>query len=367
LGHEVTVFATDQSLSGDPVVPLNQPVDVGGVTVYYFKTDIPWSYAYSRTMRQACRRSMNDFDIVHLTSHWSYAAIPAASECQRQGVPFLISPLGSLTKAALRAKFWKKWPYFWAVEKKIAEKARAIRFETERERGLMPSGFNIPSFVIPTGYELEEFKQKIDAREARKTWGVSFEQKVVTYLGRLHPVKSLDFLIRAVALPSCREPDILLLLAGPDNGEEKKLRRLAKRLGLEDRVRFLGKINPRDRNSLFDCSDLVAMVSRNENFGNATVEAMLAGLPVLLSEHVGICREVAADAAGVVVPLEVKAIAEALVKMLSAPERLKVMGEVAAASARRRYDINVVAQQMLLAYEDILTGRRSPELSWADG
>ena len=74
----------------------------------------------------------------------------------------------------------------------------------------------------------------------------------------------------------------------------------------------------------------------------------------------------ALDGAGLVVPLKVEAIAQGLTQMLSDPDRLKAMGQAAAASARRRYDIDTVARQMATAYEDILTGRRSPELYWSD-
>ncbi|MGA9753779.1 MAG: glycosyltransferase family 4 protein, partial [Desulfobaccales bacterium] len=111
---------------------------------------------------------------------------------------------------------------------------------------------------------------------------------------------------------------------------------------------------------------LLVLTSEDENFGNAAVEAMLSGVPVLVSDHVGICREILADGAGVVVPIEVEAVAGALVKLLSDPEGLRVMGEAAVESARRRYDIDLVARQMATAYEDILVGRRSPGLSWSD-
>jgi glycosyltransferase involved in cell wall biosynthesis len=103
-----------------------------------------------------------------------------------------------------------------------------------------------------------------------------------------------------------------------------------------------------------------------ENFGYAAVEAMFAGIPVLVSNHVGISREVVADGAGVAVPLTIDAVANAIIDIFSNPERLAAKGRAAAASARRRYEIDIVARQMAMAYEDILTGRRSPGLSWSD-
>jgi glycosyltransferase involved in cell wall biosynthesis len=141
---------------------------------------------------------------------------------------------------------------------------------------------------------------------------------------------------------------------------------LVKELQLETRVRFLGEIDPSERNRLFAASNILALVSVNENFGYVAVEAMLAGVPVLLSEHVGICQEVLADGAGMVVPLQVEAIARALTQMLANPAKLKAMGRTAAQAARRRYDLPIVAGKMVQAYQDILAGTRSPGLAWSD-
>ena len=104
-----------------------------------------------------------------------------------------------------------------------------------------------------------------------------------------------------------------------------------------------------------------------ENFGYAAVEAMAAGVPVLISENVGICDAVRENGAGLVVPVNEDAIANALIEMLSNPERLKAMGKTAYELARKRYDIEVVAKLMVKAYEDVLTGRRSPECNWKEG
>ena len=92
---------------------------------------------------------------------------------------------------------------------------------------------------------------------------------------------------------------------------------------------------------------------------------MLAGLPVLLSTNVGFYPEVLADKGGMASPLDVEAVSRNLAQMLSDPGNLKTMGENAYRSSRARYDINLVAQKMLMAYEDILTGRRSPDLAWS--
>ena len=129
-----------------------------------------------------------------------------------------------------------------------------------------------------------------------------------------------------------RDMDWRLLLVGPDGGVEKPLRRLAKTLGLNSRIQFLGPVGRERVKDILAATDILALISRHENFGNAAVEAMLAGVPVLVSEHVGICREVREDRAGVVVPLTIEAVSRALREMLTDPEKLRTMGQSAAAA-----------------------------------
>ncbi len=362
-GHEVTVFSTDSGGNRRLPVPNNQPVDVGGIKVYYFKTDFSFKYCYSRDLREACHRLMKDFEIVHLTSFWCYPGIPAANNARKKGIPYVLSVKGTLRKSALRQKAIKKWIYFQTIERRIIRHAAAIHYTTQMEKELDAlHKFKNPSFIVPNGFDISEFSSsKNDFKN-----NLENDKILITFLGRLHKVKKLDLLIKAISTEALKDKIFVLMLAGPDGGEERYLRQLAISLGVDRKIRFLGMIDAKERNNLLAASNLLVLTSEDENFGNAAVEAMLSGVPVLVSDHVGICREILADGAGVVVPIEVEAVAGALVKLLSDPEGLRVMGEAAVESARRRYDIDLVARQMATAYEDILVGRRSPGLSWSD-
>jgi glycosyltransferase involved in cell wall biosynthesis len=367
LGHEVTVFTTDSGRVRRLPVPVNRPVEVGGVKVYYFKTDISLRYFYSRSLAQACRDRIKDFDIIHIASFWCYPGVPAVNGALLHDVPYLLSVHGTLRQAALHDKFLKKWLYFNLIEKRHIRKAAALHYTTSMERDLdVFHHFTSPSFIVPNGIDLKEVQESISRQEARKRLALDFDGPVIAFLGRLSPVKALDLLLKAVSTNSLGSQNPQVLLAGPDAGAAASLKDLVKELGLQARVRFLGEIGPQERTVLFAASDLLTLVSTHENFGYAAVEAMLAGLPVLVSENVGISREVLADGAGLVVPLEVAAIARGLKDMLADPDKLQAMGQAATVAARRRYDIRNVAQEMATAYEDILTGRRSPGLSWSD-
>ncbi|MFB0534683.1 MAG: glycosyltransferase [Anaerolineae bacterium] len=370
LGLDVTVYTTDSSGDGWLPVPSHQPVDVGGVRVFYFHTPWPRKFRYSGALAQACRESIGHFDVVHLASFWNYPGIPAGLEARRQGVPYVISTHGTLISSALRQSrlgWLKKWLYLRAIEDSNLRGAAAIHYTSEIERETIgQSGWGPPTFVVPNGLDFREFDALPARDEARARLGLSSDALVVTFLGRLNPGKALDVLIQAFARVVRQLPPTRLLLAGPDDGCEAALRSLVSQLRLEEQVRFLGFVSSDERAYLLSASDLFALTSWSENFSYTAVEAMGAGLPVLLSEHVGIGREVEADGAGRVVPVQVDAIAEELRRLLSQPDLLKDMGRKAHASARKRYGIQEVAELMAMAYEDVLTGRRRPECQWSD-
>jgi glycosyltransferase involved in cell wall biosynthesis len=366
-GVDVTVFTTDSGQNRRMPVPLNQSIDLNGVKVYYFKTHFSLRYFYSRALKTACRQFLKDFDLIHVTSFWCYPAIPAISTARHHQIPYLISVHGTLRNMALKLHDLKRFLYFHAIEQRHINSAAALHYTTEMERHLDASyQFNVPSFIVPNGIDAQEIQENIDSEQAKQSYGLAPGSRVITFLGRLAGVKALDLLIQAMATPALRQNNLHVLIAGPDAGAQSSLEQLVKQLQLETRVRFLGEIDPRDRNRLFAASNILSLVSVNENFGYVAVEAMLAGVPVLLSEHVGICQEVLADGAGMVVPLQVEAIARALTQMLANPAKLKAMGRTAAQAARSRYDLPIVAGKMVQAYQDILAGTRSPGLAWSD-
>ena len=224
-----------------------------------------------------------------------------------------------------------------------------------------------PNFLIPNGLDMREFEVDLEKKKAKELLGIDSNSILISFLGRLNWVKGLDVLLKAFVKAYHKFSEAVLVLAGPDGGEKMKLEEISKELRVESRVLFIGPVDSREKMSLFAASDIFALVSWTENFGYAAVEAMAAGVPVLVSENVGICDAVREDGAGLVVPVDEEAIAEALIEMLSNPDKLREMGEAAYESARKRYDIRVVAELMAKAYEDVLTGRRIPECNWEGG
>jgi glycosyltransferase involved in cell wall biosynthesis len=133
-------------------------------------------------------------------------------------------------------------------------------------------------------------------------------------------------------------------------------------LGCHDKLHFTGLVEKERVVSALSDANLLLMPSEiQENFGMTGLEAMAAGVPILVSEGVPIGRWAQMAGAGRVVPCTKDAFQQAALELLTRPEQLMVMGQRGQELARQRFDILVVARQMLTQYQAIVTtGRPLP-------
>lgn len=174
--------------------------------------------------------------------------------------------------------------------------------------------FGARPVVIPNGIDLERFRRG-DRAQARRALGLPDGAEIVGAVGRLHPQKGLPDLLRAFA--ALDRAEALLVLAG-EGEEEAALRRLARDLGVLERVRFLGFVEDVPR--VLAALDVMAMPSRWEGFGLGLAEALACGVPVVASA-VDSLPEVAGEAAVLVPPGAPERLAEALARLLGDPAR----------------------------------------------
>jgi glycosyltransferase involved in cell wall biosynthesis len=156
-------------------------------------------------------------------------------------------------------------------------------------------------------------------------------KRVVLFLGRLHPKKGCDLLLRAfqallsersALAPEAGEPH--LVMAGPDQiGWLPELQALAGSLGIAGRVTWPGMLSGELKHGALRTAAVFALPSHQENFGLAVAEALSCGLPVLISNQVNIWREIESDGAGLVADDDANGTVELLRRWfaLSAPEQ----------------------------------------------
>lgn len=171
----------------------------------------------------------------------------------------------------------------------------------------------------------------------------------VVFLGRLHVQKGLDVLLRALALV----PEARLVLAG-DGPEREPLRRLAQRLGVADRVTFLGFVPRAAVPGLLASADVQVLPSIYEELGTAVLEGMRIGVPLVASETGGLPSLVTHGVTGLLVPPgDAAALAGALRRLLADRELAARLADQARRESRD-YSWTALAERVLAVYRRVL-------------
>ena len=147
-------------------------------------------------------------------------------------------------------------------------------------------GVKTPIHVLPTGLPADRFRPG-DRAKFRRDAGISDDQPLMTYVGRVAHEKNIEFLVRVFERVRARVPAAVFVIAGEGPARES-VRQLVASMGLADSVRFVGYL---DRNAtLLDCyaaGDVFVFASRTETQGLVLLEAMAQGTPVVSTAELG--------------------------------------------------------------------------------
>jgi len=289
----------------------------------------------------ALARTGSQPDIVH--SHNVRAALAArlGAAGPRRGVPHVVTVHG-ISQADSRLSA----PMLSIVADAVVAVAQ------NEARQLRASGLRVPVVVIPNAVAAPV---KRNREEARRRLGIDGRMPVALCIARLAKVKRHDLLLEAWA----RVPASALLLCAGEGPLLADLEQQTERLGLMDRVRFLG---PRsDVDWLLSASDLVTLASDREGLPMAVLEAMAAGLPVVATRVGGLPELVMAGAGLLVPPGDASALAAALSLMLEDAGRRRGAGSSGRAHVQRRYSIEALVDAYADVYGALLPGAAGTE------
>jgi glycosyltransferase involved in cell wall biosynthesis len=260
-------------------------------------------YRYCASLMPWLESHCWQYDAVIVHGIWQFQSAAVHAVCQRVGRPYYVFLHGALDPWFQRRyplKHAKKLLYWRLVEHRVLRDATAVLFSNEMEhvaaaRTFRP--FQCRAEVVPLGIAdpgvLPNGANAFTSSHA----GLS-GARILLHLGRIHPVKGSDLLLRAFAAVCSRDDRLRLVMAGPDEvGWKQSLERLADALGIADRVTWTGNLSGEEKWGAFRAAEVVVLPSHSESFGVVVVEALACGVPVLISNKVKIWREVAASGA----------------------------------------------------------------------
>jgi glycosyltransferase involved in cell wall biosynthesis len=205
--------------------------------------------------------------------------------------------------------------------------------------------------VIPNGVELGEFEPSMSRETARRGAGLPLDARLIVSIARFHPVKDHATLIRAFAALSPRQPAARLVLAG-EGPLRADLESLAARLGVTGRVDFLGVRD--DVPSLLKAADVFCLTSLSEAASLTVLEAMAAGVPIVLTDVGGNPELVRDGVEGLLVPRgDASAAAAALDRVLSDAGLAGRLARAAESRVRERYPLSATIGRYFELYSEL--------------
>ncbi|HTL48503.1 MAG TPA: glycosyltransferase [Verrucomicrobiae bacterium] len=287
------------------------------------------------------------YDLIH--AHTRVAQVLAACASVLSGVP-VVTTCHGFYKRRLGRILFPAWG------------SRAIAISEPVGKSLA-QGFGVPREkirIVNNGVDVElldEQYQKLNAAEAKKSFGLDPRDKVVGIVARLVNDKGHEYLIRAAQSLLGRIPDVRLLIVG-DGRERMPLERLAVSLDLQKNVHFTGNLTDVPR--ALAAMDIFAFPATwREGFGLSIVEAMACAKPVIVTNIWALNSLIEDRKTGILVePKRVDVLAGAIEMLFHDNDLRKAIGEAARRIVIENFNIPRMAREISDVYNEVLTERR---------
>lgn len=289
-------------------------------------------------------------DLIHNHSLWMMPNVYPGRACRRGRCRLVVSPRGTLSAWALGRSTLQKKVFWHALQASALRTAACFHATAENEyKDIRRLGFRQPVCILPNGIDLPPLEHKPgDGR------------RHLLFLGRIHPKKGVDILLRAWQAVEHRFPDWELHVAGPDNGGYlADMQALAAKLRLE-RLVFRGPLYGDDKRRAYKEASLFVLPTHSENFGMTVAEALAAGTPVIVTRGApwsGLEKQ----GAGWWIDIGVDPLVACLEQALSTPpQRLSEMGLVGHEWMTRDFSWDRIGAQFVTTYRWLLEGGEPP-------
>lgn len=347
-------------------VSLCQRIEYQQVPVWFFPRFSPQTlslreFAFSSQLTYWLWQHIAEYELLHIHAIFSYPSTAAMAIARLKGIPYIIRPLGQLCKWSLQQSGRKKQIYLNLIERANLDGSQALHFTSQQEQQEATClGLRSPSFIVPHGLNLSAVIPNARS-QLRQMLQVPEDEPVILFLSRLHPKKGLDYLIPALGKLS--EQRFTFVLAGNGSSEyEAEVDALLVTAGIRDRTYRAGFVAGVMKDLFLQGADLFALTSHSENFGMAVLEALAAGLPVLVTPGVALASVVEQYHLGYVSQLDSKAITFTLQHFLSYPQKAIEMGDRACQLILDKYTWDRIATRMIQVYTTILDGQPIQDL-----
>jgi glycosyltransferase involved in cell wall biosynthesis len=282
-GHKIIFIASKSKCS-----PNNN--EYRGMRVYRFfgvllpKTEGRWYNAFPTTKQLIKVFQQEDIDIVHIMLP-TFSAMVATKAAQLMGIKViahfhaqpenLFMNVPKVLGRSLISRIFRAYVTF------IYSHAELLIYPSEMAKQMVGNHNKKPSIVISNGINTEEYR-KVNVGDFLNRRNIPREATTLLYVGRFHPEKSIDTLIKSIPLIIKDHPNTYVMLVGGGH-LERKLKKLTHNLGIDKQVKILGIISDEDKILAYNACDIFILPSLAELEGIVVLEAMACGKPILIA------------------------------------------------------------------------------------
>lgn len=252
-------------LTTDPAGKLPETDEIDNLTIRRFSSYAPGdAFYFSVDLYRYLKKNSSDYDILHAHNYHAFPALFAALAKRNKLIftPHYHGRGGSVIRSLLLMPY----KHFGST---IFKKADEVICVSDYEREMVRRDFGVDAIVIPNGVDLEGIK---------KANPFEFSGNLVFYVGRVEKYKNIHLVVEAMKYLD----DFHFYIAGKGSFEEE-LRKLIKKLGVEERVKLLGFVDEETKYRWLKTCSVFVNLSPIEAFGITVLEALAARKPVVVS------------------------------------------------------------------------------------
>ncbi len=297
----------------------------------------------------------NEYDVIHIHGLWHFAGL--APYLAGVKTPKCVTIHGLLDPWALANGYWKKKLFAIFFQKRLLDKTELIQINNLDEKqdlfGFLGHQHSNVA-IVPNGMNLSNFDTLPVKGIFRDKFNLPKEPKIILFLSRLNIKKGLDLLLPAFQKITSQRQDSILVLAGPDDGYLSETKMFIEKNNLPKSIYLVGMLTGNDKLEAFADADIFVLPSYSEGFSIATLEAMISGVPSLLSDRVGFGEAIRQHQAAHLIDLNEQSIIDGLNKMLDNEQYCQLLAENGKALVKKQYDIALVALNLLNEFKKIV-------------
>jgi 1,2-diacylglycerol 3-alpha-glucosyltransferase len=354
LGHEVMVIIDSRHAKASTTYVHDvQLAELHSISLEKFRPGANFAPFPKREIRQL----FSDFqpDVVHIQDHYpscrGVAGVAIENRVKLVGsnhyIPENLAPYIPLYSTLKPVINWFLWQ--WMLD--LYRRMDVVTAQSIAAANILKQvGLKMPIIPISCGIDTQLYSpnSQVDRESFCHEYGLDPNKIIFLFLGRIDGEKRVDLLLRA--MQKIGRNDIQLAVAG-HGSVEKRMKRMAQSMHLQDQVKFTGFISTENKPGLLNSVDIFVMPSEAELLSISTLEAMACGRPVLVADALALPELVHEDKNGLMfVPGDVDDLVRRMIELADQSARWAVMG-----AASREIALQHDLEKIICKYESVYT------------